>query len=274
MPSACAARRGRGVVRKSLPGRQRSPFRVRRPWGKGDQRPPGPGTTVGPLLPIGGILGHLGGTAYHHPARHRGRTPVPRDQPRAVWEACGGWATVGMAAAAIRGSCRRGGYAGGVGAVLGQVTTPCGGRFPVLWQVGGDGLDEGTAPGHRDGALIACAQGGGGAIGAPRGAGREHHEVRVADRRCGRWREGSGAVPGPAARRWRGGAPSPARARRWDGPGLARGLQGGEEVVRGEGRPVCDVRGLTHGCHAAIWYSWVTPPRTCFRRTRCSARSI
>jgi hypothetical protein len=27
-------------------------------------------------------------------------------------------------------------------------------------------------------------------------------------------------------------------------------------------------------CHAAIWYSWVTPPRTCFRRIRCSARFI
>ncbi len=27
-------------------------------------------------------------------------------------------------------------------------------------------------------------------------------------------------------------------------------------------------------CQAAIWYSWVTPPRTCFRRIRCSARLI
>ncbi len=29
-----------------------------------------------------------------------------------------------------------------------------------------------------------------------------------------------------------------------------------------------------HGCQAAIWYSWVRPPRICFRWTRCSARSI
>lgn len=27
-------------------------------------------------------------------------------------------------------------------------------------------------------------------------------------------------------------------------------------------------------CQAAIWYSWVSPPRTCFRRIRCSARLI
>jgi hypothetical protein len=27
-------------------------------------------------------------------------------------------------------------------------------------------------------------------------------------------------------------------------------------------------------CHAAVWYSWVSPPRTCFRRIRCSARLI
>ena len=28
------------------------------------------------------------------------------------------------------------------------------------------------------------------------------------------------------------------------------------------------------GCQAAIWYSCVSPPRTCFRRIRCSARLI
>ena len=28
------------------------------------------------------------------------------------------------------------------------------------------------------------------------------------------------------------------------------------------------------GCHAAILYSWVSPPRTCFRRIWCSARLI
>ena len=28
------------------------------------------------------------------------------------------------------------------------------------------------------------------------------------------------------------------------------------------------------GCQAAIWYSWVSPLRTCFRRIRCSARLI
>jgi hypothetical protein len=27
-------------------------------------------------------------------------------------------------------------------------------------------------------------------------------------------------------------------------------------------------------CHAAIWYSYVSPPRTCFRRIRCPARLI
>jgi hypothetical protein len=27
-------------------------------------------------------------------------------------------------------------------------------------------------------------------------------------------------------------------------------------------------------CQAAIWYSWVSPPRTCFRRIRCSVRLI
>jgi hypothetical protein len=31
---------------------------------------------------------------------------------------------------------------------------------------------------------------------------------------------------------------------------------------------------MTPGCQAATWYSCVRPPRTCFRRTRCSARSI
>ena len=27
-------------------------------------------------------------------------------------------------------------------------------------------------------------------------------------------------------------------------------------------------------CQAAIWYLWVSPPRTCFRRIRCSVRLI
>ena len=27
-------------------------------------------------------------------------------------------------------------------------------------------------------------------------------------------------------------------------------------------------------CHAAVWYSCVSPPRTCFRRIRCSARLV
>jgi 3-hydroxyisobutyrate dehydrogenase len=31
---------------------------------------------------------------------------------------------------------------------------------------------------------------------------------------------------------------------------------------------------VAHGCQAAIWYSCVRPPSTCFRRSRCSARSI
>src|SRR5216684_359606 len=26
------------------------------------------------------------------------------------------------------------------------------------------------------------------------------------------------------------------------------------------------------GCQAAIWYSLISPPRTCFRRIKCSAR--
>lgn len=31
---------------------------------------------------------------------------------------------------------------------------------------------------------------------------------------------------------------------------------------------------MAHGCHAAIWYSCVNRPRTCFRQIRCSARLI
>ena len=52
----------------------------------------------------------------------------------------------------------------------------------VSWQAGRDRLDLGTASGDRDRALIRRAQGRGvRGIGAPRGACREHHEVRVAD---------------------------------------------------------------------------------------------
>jgi hypothetical protein len=54
--------------------------------------------------------------------------------------------------------------------------------FPALWQAGGDRLDLWTAPGDGDRTRIRDAHDCGvGGVGAPRGAGREHHEVRVAD---------------------------------------------------------------------------------------------
>jgi hypothetical protein len=31
---------------------------------------------------------------------------------------------------------------------------------------------------------------------------------------------------------------------------------------------------VAHCCQAATWYSFMRPPTICFRRTRCSARSI
>lgn len=36
----------------------------------------------------------------------------------------------------------------------------------------------------------------------------------------------------------------------------------------------CSLLAAVWGCQAAIWYSCVSPPRTCFRRIRCSARLI
>jgi hypothetical protein len=68
-------------------------------------------------------------------------------------------------------------------------------------------------------------------------------------------------------------------------------LQQGKHVVRsfvaeirGRGEPVGLEYTIVGGdlrlavaawsCQAAIWYSWVSPPRTCFRRIRCSARLI
>ena len=55
-------------------------------------------------------------------------------------------------------------------------------RLRGLWQVGGDRLNAGRAPDGRDGAPVGGAQGSGvGVIGAPRDAGRQHHEVGRAD---------------------------------------------------------------------------------------------
>jgi hypothetical protein len=62
----------------------------------------------------------------------------------------------------------------------------------------------------------------------------------------------------------------------------ARGHPG--KVVRQGEQPVgleytdvaCDQLffAVAHCCQAATWYSFMRPPTICFRRTRCSARSI